>query len=158
MKPVKLPPGESGVRKGNLTEERVEALAEYWGTPASERNERWGEPAEIGKLIGVSAATVRKARTDKRVKALVNAAFDDELLYDCVEAKSVLKRIMNNEKERSDTRQKAAGRILQMGGKLQGNAMSVNITNDFSTYADLPTDELLREGRNIFGNDVDEEG
>lgn len=136
----------------------MELLAEYYGHSEKERTERWGDPGAMGKLIGVSAATVRRAKKDKRVKALVKEYLDNQLLYDVVEARAVTMHILRNEKCREDTRLKAVRTIEQLAGNLSGNAPQINITNDFSTFEGMSTQDLLREGRNIFGNDVDDEG
>lgn len=136
--------GESGVRKGNLTEERIEAISDYWGCPETERKERWGEPQDIARLLGISPATVRKAKVDKRVKAQIKDAMENKLLYDVIEARAIALKILHSEKERGDTKIKAWRTLEQMHGTLTSNAPQVNITNDFSTYENL-TDEQVSE-------------
>jgi hypothetical protein len=151
----KLPEGESGIQKGNLTENRIEALAEYWGTPEKQRKYT---PDKVAEFLGVSVATVRRSKTDKRIKAAVKEALDSQLLYDVVEARAIVTKIMHDEKERGDTRLKAARTVEQLAGNLSGNAPQISITNDFSSYGELPDDEIMRLGRRIFGDDSESPG
>ena len=137
--------------KGNLTAERQEALAEYWGTPEKDRAEKWGDPNALGKLLGISAATVRKAKADKRVRAMVSEALEQQLVYDVVEARAVIMKIVRNEEEKGDTRLKAARTMEQMAGNLSTGGPTVNVTNDFSTYEGMSDQELRELGRREFG-------
>lgn len=148
MKPVRLPAGESGIRKGNLTTERIEALAEYWGKPEDQRAE---SVLEFGKIWGLTAAKVREGRGDKRVVARVKEMLDTQLAYDVIEARAVTLRIMRNEKTKEDTRLKAARTIEQLAGNLSGSGPTINVTNDFSSYENVSDDELRDIGRREFG-------
>jgi len=73
-----------------------------------------------------------------------------------VEARAVTLKILRSEKERGDTKLKAARTIEQLAGNLSGNGPQINITNDFSTYEGMSTEDLLREGRRLFGEDLSE--
>lgn len=148
---MKLQEGETGKLQGKMTEDRLEALSEYWGCPETERKERWGEPQDIARLLGISPATARKAKVDKRVKAQIKDAMENKLLYDVIEARAIALKILHSEKERGDTKIKAWRTLEQMHGTLTSNAPQINITNDFSTYQDLSDQEIQDMGRKVFG-------
>lgn len=136
-----------------MTEERLEALAEYYSHPEAERLERWGDPNALGKLLGISAATVRKAKLDKRTRAQVKEILEIQMLYLVVEGRAVLERIIKSEKEKADARIKAIRTAEQLAGNLTANGPVVNVTNDFSTYENLTTEELIALGKKEFGSD-----
>lgn len=134
-----------------MTEDRLEALAEYYSHPEAERLERWGSATELGKLLGISAATVRKAKVDKRVRAQVKEILEIQMLYLVVEGRAVLEKIIKDEKQKADARIKAVRTAEQLAGNLTNQGPTVNITNDFSTYENLTTEELIALGKKEFG-------
>lgn len=144
----RLPEGESGVVAGNLTMERVEALAEYWGKTDVERTE---SVMGFARNWGLTAAKVREAKFDKRVMARIEEYLDTQLLYDRVEARAYVMKIMRDPKEKADTKVKAWRSLEQLAGKMNGSPQ-INITNDHSThYTEMPIEEL-RDRLKEFGS------
>ena len=94
---------------------------------------------------------MRKAKADKRVRAMVSEALEQQLVYDVVEARAVIMKIVRNEEEKGDTRLKAARTMEQMAGNLSTGGPTVNVTNDFSQYNDMSDQELRELGRREFG-------
>ena len=148
---VKIPEGESGLRAGNLTEDRIQLLADYWGRPASERS---GFPlSEIALAAGVSPATVRAAQRDKRILSKIRERFEAEILYDSVEARSIIRGILKDENEKADVRLKAGRTILEMSGDLKKAGVNVVqnqiapvtvVDEDDETFA-MRVDAFLKE-------------
>ena len=138
-----MPEGESGVRKGNLTQDRQEALAEYWGSPEKERLERWGDPMALGKLLGLSAATVRKAKFDKRVKSLISEALNNQLLYDVIEARRIAMQIIRDDHAKPETRLKGWSTLERMNGTLATGGISINQSIITPMSDDIPDEVLI---------------
>lgn len=76
-----------------------------------------------------------------------------QMLYLVVEGRAVLERIIKNEKEKADARLKAIRTTEQLAGNLTNTGPTVNITNDFSTFEGLSTEELIALGKKEFGSD-----
>lgn len=85
-------------------------------------------PGEMGKLIGVSAATVRMAKTDKRIRHEIETYLKEQLLFDVIEARAVVRSVMLDEKAKADDRMKAARMVETLAGNLAPHAIQVNNT------------------------------
>jgi len=145
-KVVKLPEGESGVERGKLTEDRQEALAEWYGkTQAEKIAAGLPDPGSVGQLLGISTATVRKAKTDKRIMGRIRERLDEQLLYDVVEIRPVIKALAVNPEEKPDVRLKAARTIEELAGNLKkGPGVEINTTNVHPTvWQDMTDDQVL---------------
>jgi len=143
---VKLPEGESGVVRGNLTEERQDALAEWYGkTQAEKIAAGLPDPGSVAQLLGISTATVRKAKKDKRIISKIREQLDRQLLYDVVEIRPVIKAMALNENEKGDTRLKAARTIEELAGNLKKTpAVELNTTNVHPTiWQEMTDDQVL---------------
>jgi hypothetical protein len=98
---------------------------------------------DVAKLLGISEATVRRAKKDPRVRKLISDSLNEQLVYDVVEARAAAMKILRDQKEKADTRIKAWRTIEQMAGNLTaGTGPTINVTNDFSTYNDMPLEEI----------------
>jgi hypothetical protein len=156
VKIVKIEEGESGVRSGNLTEERLTALTEWYALSHREKAER-GLPsaASVSSLLGISPARVRAAQTDKRVLAGVRDRLDTELLYMVVEWRPQLRALLESDKE--DTRLKAGRTLEELAGNLKKagnvNVVNQNIVQD-SSYSDA---ELLAKVEEVLGKRTEED-
>jgi hypothetical protein len=99
----------------------------------------------VAVLLGISAATVRKAKTDKRVMARVRERLDEQLLYDVVEIRPVIKQMALNPDEKPAERLKAARTIEELAGNLKrGPGVEINTTNVHPTvWQDMTDDQVL---------------
>ena len=126
-----------------MSEARVEALAEWYSLSAQEKREKGlPDPAAVAALLGVSAGTVRKAQSDKRVTAKVRERLDQELLYMVVELRPVLRSLAMDAEEKADTRLKAIRTVEELAGNLKKAAgATVNVVNPVTVLDDEMSDE-----------------
>jgi hypothetical protein len=146
VKVTKLPVGESGVERGRLTEDRQDALAEWYGKSEAEKKASGlPDPGAVAQLLGISAATVRRAKTDKRVMGKIREQLDQQLLYDVVEIRPVIKALAMDPEGKTDVRLKAARTIEELAGNLKkGPGVEINTTNVHPTvWQDMSDDQVL---------------
>ena len=74
---VRVAPGETGITKSRLTEDRLEQIAEYWATPSHLRKP---EPT-FAKTLGISSASMRKWKDDQRMQKRVTDFINRKVLY-----------------------------------------------------------------------------
>lgn len=124
-----MPEGEGGKVVGNLTEDRLEALAEWWSLSKAEKiAHKLPDPASVAAILGVSASLVRKAQHDKRLMALVRERLDRELLYTVVEIRPVLRQMALDPEHRDCL--KAGRTIEELAGNLKSGPRLINTVNN----------------------------
>lgn len=130
-----------------MTEDRQEALAEWYGkTQAEKVADGLPDPKAVGALLGISPATVRKAKSDKRVMARIRERLDEQLLYDVVEIRPVIKALALDPEEKPDVRLKAARTIEELAGNLKkGPLVELNKTDIHPTVWQEMTDDQVLE-------------
>lgn len=138
--------GESGKREGKLTDERIEALASYYGMPPTDRE----AVLEMAKSIGVSAAVVRKAETDPRVLKKVKEALDIRALQMVVEIMPVIRRVALDPQHRHWD--KAVNKAISIAGmQPQSGGATYNNTIVNAPEMEMSTEELRQALRNELG-------
>lgn len=70
---VKVPEGESGLIRGKLTDQNIEAIAAVYALPEPVRRRKYGNDDAVVRHLagfcGMSTALVRRAKRDRRVRA-----------------------------------------------------------------------------------------
>lgn len=137
---IKIEPEESGLQPGHLTEDRVEALAEYWRTPEKERD----SVLAFAKTWGLSALKVREARSDKRILAKVKESVEVEATYASYEAIGLLRELMRDPRNRD--RLKAGRTAFEITKLLSNQPVLQNVNQSFhSTEFESLSDAEIRD-------------
>ncbi len=155
VKVVRIQEGESGVRDGRLTEERIGILADYFSRSAAERDRI--PLSQLALIAGISVASVRHAQRDKRVLAKIREQAEVEALYDGIEARAFLRGVIQAAKDgRCPITEgtKAARTQLELSGDLKRGGPAVNVVNQNVqpvALMEISDDELLSRVEGILG-------
>lgn len=138
--------GESGVREGRLTQERIEILADYFSRSVKERESI--PLSQLALIAGLSVAAVRHAQRDKRVLARVREQAEIEAVYDAIEARAFLRGVIEAAKTGMapvSEGVKAARTQLELNGDLKKGGAQVNVVNQQvmpTAFMEMDDDEL----------------
>jgi len=154
---IRVQEGESGLRQGNLTEERISILGDYWSKSKEERDRI--PLVQLSAISGLSIAQLRHSQRDKRVLDKVKATAEIEATYDAIEARAFLRGVMQAAREGSipvSEGVKAARTQLELSGDLKKGGPQVQVLNQSVNVAPEYSDEALIEHiEGILGKRVD---
>lgn len=143
---TRVPEGESGLRIGKLTDERLEILGDYFARCRAERDTI--PLHQLALIAGLSPAQIRHAQRDKRVLARVREQADAEAVYDGIEARAFIRATIQAVKEGKapwTEGLKAARTQLELDGSLKKMGTSVNVVNQNvqpTSIMDISDEEL----------------
>jgi hypothetical protein len=155
VKVIRVQEGESGVREGRLTDERIDILSDYFSRSQAERNNI--PLSQLASIAGLSVAAVRHAQRDARVLKKVKEQAEIEATYDAIEARAFLRGVMESAKQGLapiSEGVKAARTQLELSGDLKKGGASVNVVNQNVqpvAFMDVTDEDLIERVEQILG-------
>ena len=150
---VKVPEGESGLEKFNLTDERLNAFSTWWALPSAMKDgDIPKDELALAKHFGVTTKWLRECKQRPEVAAAVRDKLHQAAIYGMPDV--LFKQIQVA--ETGDT--KAARFVAEISGVIKQNGVQVN-NNVISptVYQGMSDDELMEAGRRIWGRRVEPE-